>query len=197
VTTGDGKGVIMRRTLAEELRADRESVPCGGPGPLPSRLGSGSGAPLAPPTVQVRLDNNEPRRPCKNVLRVFRPRRWMKMRGRRRMARKQMAYVGAVYTIDRFRRTTDEILDEMASPRADQETPTAPTQAGLGRDDAYLEGEPVSGVNGCSAVWRWSVSNEIRIGRRILICLLDGNARCGTCSGTGLAERSGFSTSFT
>src|ERR1700674_4297497 len=28
--------------------------------------------------------------------------------------KKQMAYVGAVYTIDRFRRTADEVLDEIA-----------------------------------------------------------------------------------
>ena len=40
-------------------------------------------------------------------------------RGPRRMKgekanKKQMAYVGAVYTIDRFRRTADDVIDELA-----------------------------------------------------------------------------------
>ncbi len=49
--------------------------------------------------------------------------------------KKQMAYVGAVYTIDPFRRTADDVLDELDRKEARCRAARAATQAGLGRDD--------------------------------------------------------------
>ena len=50
--------------------------------------------------------------------------------------KKQMAYVGAVYTIDRFRRTADEVVDELRRRERAAGSTGAATQTGVGRDDA-------------------------------------------------------------
>ena len=50
----------------------------------------------------------------------------------------QLAYVGAVYTIARFRRTTDDVLDEMAR-RARAEDRPQPQQLSAHADRAQIE----------------------------------------------------------
>ena len=56
-----------------------------------------------------------------------------------------MAYVGAVYTIDRFRRTTDDVLDEMARRARTKERPRPQHKRVWAEMTRILEGEPVSG----------------------------------------------------
>jgi hypothetical protein len=56
-----------------------------------------------------------------------------------------MAYVGAVYTIDRLRRTTDEVLDEMARRARTKERPRPQHKRVWAEMTQILEGEPVSG----------------------------------------------------
>jgi hypothetical protein len=65
-------------------------------------------------------------------------------RGERR-GRKQMAYVGSVYTIDRFRRTADQVLDEIAR-RECQEARPRPQHKHVWGEMTQLEaGERIDG----------------------------------------------------
>ena len=92
VTTGDGKGVVMRRPLAEELRESREAaaVPASAPTAArhlcrsPRSSAAEACAPVPRRVVPAKLDNDEPRRPCENIISDFRPRRERRIRGRKK-----------------------------------------------------------------------------------------------------------------
>ena len=143
VVTGDGKGVVMRRPLVEELR-EQQDVP--------------------PATAVAPEEESPPRRKRRTSASVRRARKARKQRAQEavqksqqraasaardgaqgkksRKGKKQMAYVGAVYTIDRFRRTTDDVLDEMARC-AEQGSSSSPAQTRVGRDDPDHRGRAV------------------------------------------------------
>jgi hypothetical protein len=175
VTTGDGKGVIMRRTLAEELLADREASAAAAPGTV------------AEPSRQRR------RRTSRAAHRAGKTRHQRRTEARRKHpqrlpsaavdeaegkqkknGKKQMAYVGAVYTIDRFRRTTDEILDEMARRARTKKRPRPQHKRVWAEMTRLSEGEPVSGREWlfCSLAVECQRRDPDR--KKTLICLLDG-----------------------
>jgi hypothetical protein len=175
VVTGDGKGVVMRRPLAEELREDSQAPPVPGPAPV-----------AAPPRRRKRRTSAATRRAGKT-----RQRRCREAVGKqdprlpsaavaedqgtkKRKGKKQMAYVGAVYTIDRFRRTTDEVLDEMARRARTKERPRPQHKRVWAEMTRILEGEPVSGREFlfCSLAVECQQRDPKR--KKTLICLLDG-----------------------
>ena len=175
VVTGDGKGVVMRRPLAEELREDSQAPPVPGPTPV-----------AAPPRRRKRRTSAATRRAGKT-----RQRRRREAVGKqdprlpsaavaedqgtkKRKGKKQMAYVGAVYTIDRFRRTTDEVLDEMARRARTKERPRPQHKRVWAEMTRILEGEPVSGREFlfCSLAVECQQRDPKR--KKTLICLLDG-----------------------
>lgn len=175
VVTGDGKGVVMRRPLAEELREDSQAPPVPGPAPV-----------AAPPRRRKRRTSAATRRAGKT-----RQRRRREAVGKqdprlpsaavaedqgtkKRKGKKQMAYVGAVYTIDRFRRTTDEVLDEMARRARTKERPRPQHKRVWAEMTRILEGEPVSGREFlfCSLAVECQQRDPKR--KKTLICLLDG-----------------------
>jgi len=95
--------------------------------------------------------------------------------------KKQMAYVGAVYTIDRFRRTPDEVVEELARKQRadDRPTPqhkrvwaemTLPTadDAGDSHDDQQ-QGKPR-----LFAQLAAEVEGRVAGSRKPLVCLMDG-----------------------
>jgi len=176
VVTGDGKGVVMRRTLAEELREDSEAPPVATPASV-----------AEPPERRRRRTSGASRRARKT--RARRAREAMQKHHQRlpsaavgeeegkkkkRNGKKQMAYVGAVYTIDRFRRTTDQILDEMARRARTKERPRPQHKRVWAEMTRILEGEPVSGREWlfCSLAVECQQRDPDR--KRTLICLLDG-----------------------
>ena len=123
VTTGDGKGVPMRR-LAD---------------------------PAAPPRVAHRRGKGE------------------------KANKKQMSYVGAVYTIARFRRTADQILDELLRKERAQDRP-CPQHKHVwaemtrpGQNDSLLHGP--SYLFAGMAV-ECQARDPAR--KKVLICLMDG-----------------------
>ena len=59
--------------------------------------------------------------------------------------KKQMAYVGAVYTIDRFRRTADEVVDELARKERAADRPAPQHKQVWAEMTRVLEGESCTG----------------------------------------------------
>ena len=123
VTTGDGKGVPMRR-LAD---------------------------PAAPPRVAHRRGKGE------------------------KANKKQMSYVGAVYTIARFRRTADQILDELLRKERTQDRPR-PQHKHVWAE-MTRPGENDSLLHGPSYLFAgMAVECQARdpARKKMLICLMDG-----------------------
>jgi len=175
VVTGDGKGVVMRRPLAEELREDSEASPAAAPAPV-----------AEPPRRRRRRTSSATRRAGKTRQRRAKeavrkhhqrlPSAAVDEDGgkKKRNGKKQMAYVGAVYTIDRFRRTTDEVLDEMARRARTKERPRPQHKRVWAEMTRIVEGEPVSGREWlfCSLAVECQQRDPDR--KKTLICLLDG-----------------------
>ena len=176
VVTGDGKGVVMRRSLAEELREGSEVPPVATPGsvaepPERRRRRTSRASRRARKTrarrAQEAMQKHPPRLPSAAVGEE-------EGKKKKRNGKKQMAYVGAVYTIDRFRRTTDQILDEMARRARTKERPRPQHKRVWAEMTRILEGEPVSGREWlfCSLAVECQQRDPDR--KRTLICLLDG-----------------------
>ena len=179
VATGDGKGVVMRRPLAEELREAREAapVPASAPAPVPVaapvRRGKGHTRPTkrrAGKTRQRRA-KEAVRKPSRRVPSAAEAEDQGK---KKKNGKKQMAYVGAVYTIARFPRTTDQVLDEMARRERTKERPRPQHKRVWAEMTRILEGEPVSGREWlfCSLALECQQRDPER--KKTLICLLDG-----------------------
>jgi hypothetical protein len=85
-----------------------------------------------------------------------------------------MAYVGAVYTIDRFRRTADEVLDEIARRERQKDRPRPQHKHVWGEMTELTEGERVDGR--CSLCVELAVQCHYRDPehKKTLICIMDG-----------------------
>jgi hypothetical protein len=156
VVTGDGKGVVMRQPLAEELREDSGTPPAAdaGPGVAPLRGAQKDvreGRQHLPSAAVAEEDGKK-----------------------KRNGKKQMAYVGAVYTIQRFPRTTDQVLDDMARRARAKDRPRPQHKRVWAEMTRILEGEPVSGREWlfCSLAVECRQRDPGR--KKTLICLLDG-----------------------
>jgi hypothetical protein len=122
VATADGKGVPMRRPLAERVRTS-------------PRRGKGEKA-----------------------------------------NKKQMAYVGAVYSINRYRRTADDVLDELQRRQRQKDRPAPQHKQVWAEMTRVLEGESCSGRERLFAEMTWTCHQRDPGRRKTLICLLDGEA---------------------
>jgi hypothetical protein len=107
VVTADGKGVPMRRTLAARLKAESE-------GREKESSGNTEGTVLAT-TAAVKEETHSP--PA-----VEGPAGKGK-NGGERLGKKQMAYVGAIYTQARFPRTAEDVIDEVRRRTCAQDRP--------------------------------------------------------------------------
>ena len=182
VATGDGKGVVMRHPLAEELRESREAaaVPASVPTAAPASV------PVAAPARRKGCSRSATRRAGKarqrraqetvrkHHQRVPSAAGTEDKKKKKKNGKKQMAYVGAVYTIDRFVRTTDQVLDEMARRERSKERPRPQHKRVWAEMTRILEGEPVSGREWlfCSLALECQQRDPQR--KKTLICLLDG-----------------------
>ena len=128
VVTADGKGVPMRRPLAERLRA--EPVPSGGcgggnggkrgPGPQGSaRQGRPSSSPVTGSPRPAGDDG-------------------------RRLGTKQMSYVGAVYSLACFPRTAEDVIDEVRRRKRATKRPEPQHKQVWAQMTQFAEGEPLS-----------------------------------------------------
>jgi hypothetical protein len=88
--------------------------------------------------------------------------------------RKRMAYVGAVYTIDRFPRTAEQVLDEIARREREKERPRPQHKHVWGEMTQLEEGERLDGRSLLFA--ELAINCHLRDPERqmTLICLMDG-----------------------
>jgi hypothetical protein len=193
VVAADGKGVVMRRTLEQRLKEERESVaattcdePSGEKARPPSSddsgsISSGASADRKDSHRRVRKERGRRRQALLRAQASQRSHAKKKgdsnakdSQGGPKKSRKQMAYVGAVYTIDRFRRTADHVLDEVARRRREKERPRPQHKRVWGEMTRLQEGEL---LNGRSLLFvNLAVDCHLRDPERKkkLICLMDG-----------------------
>jgi hypothetical protein len=90
--------------------------------------------------------------------------------------KKQMAYVGAVYSIDRYRRTADDVLDELRRRECRKDRPVPQHKRVWAEMTRLLEGEPCSGRERLFIEMLWESHQRDPQRRKTLLCLLDGEA---------------------
>jgi hypothetical protein len=138
VATADGKGVPMRRPLAERIRSS-------------PRRGKGEKA-----------------------------------------NKKQMAYVGAVYTIDRFRRTAADVLDELARKQRAADRPQPQHKQLWAEMTRVLQGEACSGRERLFVEMAVACHERDPQRRKTLVCLMDGEAALWAVAGEWLPRAVGI-----
>ncbi|MBI3466164.1 MAG: ISKra4 family transposase [Planctomycetes bacterium] len=145
VLAADGKGVPMRRPLEERLQEQQATS-----------------APDASLHHQHCAAENHPAEPKRKHL----------QRGEKR-TRKQMAYVGAVYSIAPFVRTADQGVDELRRQQRQAERPRPQHKQVFAEMTRFHEGEVINGQ-----VRRFARLAFLAIFRaactKTLICLMDG-----------------------
>lgn len=141
--------------LAGQFRRSQEPPPAAEEGELLVATADGKGVPMRrPPAERVRTS----------------PRR-----GKGEKAnKKQMAYVGAVYSIDRYRRTADDVLDELLRRERRQDRPVPKHKRVWAEMTRLLEGEPCSGRECLFAEMLWDTHQRDPTRHKTLICLMDG-----------------------
>ena len=179
VVTGDGKGVVMRRPLAEELREHSASADASAAVPAAAAVAASPQRSKRRTSPATRRAGKARQRQAQEAVRKHHQRlpsaAATEDEGKKkRKGKKQMAYVGAVYTIDRFRRTTDEVLDDMARRARTKQRPRPQHKRVWAEVTRILEGEPVSGREWlfCSLAVECQQRDPKR--KKTLICLLDG-----------------------
>jgi hypothetical protein len=131
VVTADGKGVPMRRTLEQRLREesvagqggtvedDGERGPPASSGAATAAEGRAS---ASPPSARSACPGGE---------------------AEKRAGKKQMAYVGGVYTLDPFPRTAEEVIDEVRRRKRAPERPEPQHKHVWAQMTRFVEGEPL------------------------------------------------------
>lgn len=90
--------------------------------------------------------------------------------------KKQMAYVGAVYSIDRYRRAPDDVLDELQRRQRRQERPAPHHKRVWAEMTRLLEGESCSGREWLFIEMLWECHQRDLDRHKTLVCLMDGEA---------------------
>jgi hypothetical protein len=188
VAVGDGKGVPMRRSLEERLQAEREAAA--------SAEAAGTDPTASASRAEADTETAQPRNEHRRAARKTRQRRQRAAaraeaaRGSRckssetkssedradkeRKGRKQMAYVGAVYTIARFPRTAEDVLDEVARRRCQEQRPRPQHKRVWGEMTQLQEGESINGRSLLFAHLAFDCHARDRERKKTLICLMDG-----------------------
>lgn len=93
-------------------------------------------------------------------------------RGEKR-TRKQMAYVGAVYSIAPFKRTASDVVDELRRKQRQADRPRPQNKQVFAEMTRFREGEVVNGQVRCFARLAWSAVLRSSLAVT-LVCLMDG-----------------------
>lgn len=88
--------------------------------------------------------------------------------------KKQMSYVGAVYTIDRFRRSADEVIDELQRRHRAADRPCPCHKRVWVEMTQVCEGEEINGKEMLFVNLANEAEQRNRGGRKPMVCLLDG-----------------------
>lgn len=149
---------VMSRQMAESVPSFRQQQPpppASEEGELVVFTADGKGVPM--------------RRPCGETRRE----------GARRTKgqkanKKQMAYVGAVYTIDRFARTADDVVDELARQDAACERPRPQHKHVTAEMTQLVEGEECNGRVSLFGELGEEVRARNPAGRKPVVAVMDG-----------------------
>ena len=144
VLAADGKGVPMRRPLEQRLREERAAM-------------AAKEAGDAPPVTREPTATSKPKRLKKGEKRT----------------RKQMAYVGAVYSIAPFKRTADDIVNELRRKERQPDRPRPQNKEVFAEMTRFREGEVINGQVCCFARLAWSAISRAG-SAKTLVCLMDG-----------------------
>jgi hypothetical protein len=110
------------------------------------------------------------RRPLEERIRSSHPRR-----GKGEKAnKKQMAYVGAVYSIDRFHRTADDVVDEVCRKQRAEQRPRPQHKQVWAEMTPVLEGQGCTGRECAFVEMAIACRERDPQHRKTLICVMDG-----------------------
>ena len=112
-------------------------------------------------------------------------------RGEKR-TRKQMAYVGAVYTIAPFVRTSDDILDELRRRHRQAERPTPQHKRVRVEMTEFREGEMIEGQPKLFAQLAKEAASRDPRASKTLVCLMDGQRSLWAMKDTWLGRAIGI-----
>jgi hypothetical protein len=147
VLAADGKGVPMRRPLEERLKAHQAATRPDG------------GSLLAQASVSADECSTEPTK--------------KRLGPGEKRTRKQMAYVGAVYSIAPFVRTADQVVNELRRKERQADRPRPQNKQVFAEMTRFREGEVINGQVRCFA--RLAMLAILRlVCTKTLICLMDG-----------------------
>ena len=90
--------------------------------------------------------------------------------------KKQMAYVGAVYTIDRFRRTASDVVEELARRERAADRPVPQHKQVWAEMTRVLEGESCTGRERLFVEMAIACHQRDSTRKKTLVCLMDGEA---------------------
>lgn len=90
--------------------------------------------------------------------------------------KKQMAYVGAVYSIDRFRRTADQVLDELARKERAADRPKPQHKKVWAEMTRVAEGASCTGRERVFVEMAIDAHGRAPTRGKTLVCLMDGEA---------------------
>jgi hypothetical protein len=163
----------INRRMAQHAESYRESQP-----PAPAReegeiivvAGDGKGVPM--------------RRPLE--ARIGRSKRCGKGEKKNK---KQMAYVGAAYTIDPFSRTSDDVIDEVRRKECAQDRPQPKHKRVWVEMTRQREDAPASGKTRLFAQLGIEVESRARRGNKPVVCLMDGERALWAAMQQWLPER--------
>jgi hypothetical protein len=159
VVTADGKGVPMRRTLAARLQA--ESQACEGEGD-----GNAQGAGTPRGTVAVGAEEVHSPSPIKRSA--------GQEKNGVRPGKKQMAYVGAIYTQARFPRTAEDVIDEVRRRKRAKDRPEPQHKHVWARMTQFLEGEPLPAAPMLFLEMMMECYRRDPTNAKLCICVMDG-----------------------
>ena len=103
---------------------------------------------------------------------------------RQRQGSAQMAYLGACYSIDRFVRSVDQVLDETLRQETAKGRPRPQFKrlfADLSRELPEAPGEETDGRIGVFTWLEQEISSRNPDGKKQVVCLMDGETRLWTC----------------
>jgi hypothetical protein len=146
VVTADGKGVPMRRPLEERLQEWKASRPKSGRGRKPKKR----------PPIEAKQQRSK------------------RLGKGEKRTKKQMAYVGAIYSIDRHVRTADDILEEVNRRSCNADRPQPRNKRLHAEMTRILEGELFQGIPRLFLQMAAESEQRDPACEKPLVCLMDG-----------------------
>jgi len=168
---------VMARNVAEHTEGFRETRVAPDPSTEEELIvlaADGKGVPMRRPLEERLKKHRATVSAAENTLAKSpaEPKAKRLKRGEKR-TRKQMAYVGAVYSIAPFVRTADEVVDDLRRRKRQADRPRPQNKQVFAELTRFREGEVVNGQVQCFGWLAWLAIARAD-SKKTLICLMDG-----------------------